>query len=313
MALLTLLIDADIIVHKLCVVSEQEIDWGDEVSTIHADHREMYTLLKRSLSKLKDEVGHGNVKGIFAFSSGNNFRKKLSADYKGNRGSRKPVGFRVMKDYMHQRLDCRTVNGLEADDVLGIMQTSGKLGKTVIVSIDKDLLQIPGDHYNPDTGKWTTVEPVSGYRYHMMQTLCGDRVDNYPGCPGVGDVTASKLLDGSPPEKWWELVLDKYQSRGLTEEDAILQARLAKILQHPDYNAKKKEPFLWVPPGIPTVGSVVTTSPKPAKTSSKRKTAQTEKAASSPSSSKCSPTKATGSTRSASSGKPKSPKKKATQ
>ena len=45
----------------------------------------------------------------------------------------------------------------------------------------------------------------------------------------------------------WATVVKAFESKGLTEEDALLNARLAKILTHEDYDAKRQEPKLWTP------------------------------------------------------------------
>ena len=77
-----------------------------------------------------------------------------------------------------------------------------------------------------------------------MQILTGDRVDGYPGCPGVGEKTADKILKGVDPKDRWEHVVKAYEKKGLDEEDALVQARLAKILQK-EYFDKDGNVVLW--------------------------------------------------------------------
>jgi DNA polymerase-1 len=45
----------------------------------------------------------------------------------------------------------------------------------------------------------------------------------------------------------WDVVLHQFARAGLTAEDALLQARLARILHNDDYDHAKKEPILWTP------------------------------------------------------------------
>ena len=82
----------------------------------------------------------------------------------------------------------------------------------------------------------------------MLQTLTGDNTDNYPGCPGIGPVTGAKVLAGKDTlEEMWEIVVKMYEKKGKTEEDAIIQARLARILRHGDYNWDTEKIKLWTP------------------------------------------------------------------
>ena len=79
---------------------------------------------------------------------------------------------------------------------------------------------------------------------HLYQTLIGDTADNYKGCPGIGSVGAHKILDESPT---WEAVVAAFEKKGLDEEEALLQARVARILRAEDYDFKKKVPKMWTP------------------------------------------------------------------
>jgi DNA polymerase-1 len=93
--------------------------------------------------------------------------------------------------------------------------------------------------------------------WHMLQTLTGDAVDGYKGCPGIGPVGAEKLLNGPAVEGeatydsgdpvLWPRVVAAYEKKKLTEEDALRNARLARILRWDDWDRKKKEPILWSP------------------------------------------------------------------
>lgn len=189
------------------------------------------------------------------------FRYDVLPTYKGNRkATRTPI----LREPLAKRLSEQTtwsvlrVEGLEADDVCGIsagsLQGAG-MREPVVISIDKDLLQIPGWNYNPGVrgkgGRLVEVSGKDGDRYHLYQTLVGDDTDGYVGCPGVGTVKANKLLDAcahlSPGEQWrW--VVEAFRKRGLDEEAALVQARVARILRVEDWDPIKKEHRLWTPP-----------------------------------------------------------------
>ena len=89
------------------------------------------------------------------------------------------------------------VNGQEADDALGIAQTED----TIICSIDKDLLMIPGRHYNFVKDEFQEVTNDSGMRHFYMQCLTGDRSDNIKGIEQIGPKKAEKILTGCITEQ----------------------------------------------------------------------------------------------------------------
>jgi DNA polymerase I len=241
----TLLVDGDLVAHKIASALQEEIDWGDDISSLHCNVEHIKLTFDAAIDNYAKAAKAPRAEVIIAFTGYTNFRKDLYPDYKANRSSRKPVGYRAAKEWILSEYNCKAVESLEADDVLGIMATCGKYKNPIIVSDDKDLLQIPCRVFSPNKGKTTTVTKEDGYRTHMIQTLTGDRTDNYPGCPGVGEITAAKVLDGLMLEDMWPAVVGLFEAKGFTEEDALLQARLAKILQTEDFDRKKRKVKLW--------------------------------------------------------------------
>ena len=82
----------------------------------------------------------------------------------------------------------------------------------------------------------------------MYQTLIGDTVDGYYGCKGIGDKTAKKILGNigeNSLTEMWKKVVETFIAKGFTEDDALLNARMARILHSEDYDFKKKEVKLW--------------------------------------------------------------------
>ena len=130
---------------------------------------------------------------------------------------------------------------LEADDAMGIYATAHP-GNT-IVSPDKDMRQIPGKLYNlTDT---TTITAEEGAKWHMIQTLAGDQTDGYSGVPGIGVKRAETLFNKEGYS--WSTIVKAFEDKGLTENDALLNARLARILTLDDYDTERQEPILWTP------------------------------------------------------------------
>lgn len=244
-------IDADILLYRVCSMVEQAIDWGDDRWTLYADAREAKMAVDSEISVLLDAVGAS--KCVLCFTAERNWRTAVFSDYKANRKSvRKPVCFSAVKSYLINQYDTMTEADLEADDCLGLIATGPKsrwrgCSQVVIVSEDKDLRSVPGWLFNPSSAVMTRISAAEADRFHLYQTLVGDSVDNYGGCPGIGPVKAERLLDASPT---WETVVSAYNDAGVSESDALTQARVARILRHREYNFRTKEITLWKPRSI---------------------------------------------------------------
>jgi len=136
---------------------------------------------------------------------------------------------------------------LEADDVMGIMATEPTDEKRIIVSIDKDMRTIPCKL--SQDGMTVDDVPLKLANYwHMIQTLTGDKTDNYDGIDGVGIKTAEKLImkyTNVSHKDLWDIVQGIYKDKGYTEAEALQQARVAHICRHGDYNKKTGEVKLW--------------------------------------------------------------------
>lgn len=244
----TLLIDGDIVCYEAASAVEQETDWGDDLWTLHSDLAEAKAMV---MAKLLGWQGRYSANLVIAFSDSLNFRKGVYPEYKSNRKSkRKPLAYKALKRWIEGEFITYQRPSLEGDDVLGILATHPTVikGRKIIVSIDKDMKTIPGYVWNTDKDDQPRFydEHEANY-WHMFQTLTGDTTDGYPGCPGMGPVKAEKLLNECPGTDWWLAIVDAYAKKGLTEADALVQARCARILRYTDYDLKKKEVKLWSP------------------------------------------------------------------
>ena len=238
MATRTLLVDGDIVAYKAAVVAETPIDWGDGVWTLHAHEKDVIGSMEEFMSKIIEESGCDKV--ITCLSGDNLYRKDVAPYYKANRkGTRKPMLLKFAKKYLGDKYNGKVEDKLEADDLLGILGSADK--NTVIWSLDKDLLTIPA--YHLIDGKVVEVDQEEADYHFLYQTLVGDSTDNYKGCPTVGDKKANALLEKEGAT--WETVVKAFDSKGLGEEVAIENARLARILRDGEYNFKTKEVTLW--------------------------------------------------------------------
>lgn len=126
-----------------------------------------------------------------------NWRHELYPAYKANRVRPRPRWLNDCKEHLAVQWGGTLGDFVEADDLLGIaMGTVSADLYPFIATIDKDLQQIPGDHYNLVTGSWTHVTVLGGCYNFWRHVLVGDSSDNVPGCPGVGPVKADRLLEG---------------------------------------------------------------------------------------------------------------------
>jgi DNA polymerase-1 len=152
---------------------------------------------------------------------------------------------------------------------MGLWMTDPRKHKDdgIIVSWDKDMRAVPGRFWVPGTDDVETRDETEANLMWMAQALSGDAADGYPGCRNVGVVRAKRIAEASLKEAvkkygtardhelaeemhlqfMWEAVKAEYLKKGQTEDDALTNARLARILRHGDYDLKEKKVRLWVP------------------------------------------------------------------
>jgi len=238
---MSLLIDADYIVYKSCAANETEVDYGEDVIVVTSNFSEVMEMINRELNKIASDLGCFDD-SILYFSSPDNFRKRIDPEYKGHRNRKKPCGYRRAINALKETHTVVVMDGVEADDAIGIKATSEE--GHIICSPDKDMRQIPGSLYDL-TQDVVTITPEMGRRWHFVQTMAGDQTDGYSGIPGIGVKRAEALLDAKGVS--WETVVSAFAEKGLDEDSALMNARLAKILQVTDYDFTHQKPRLWSP------------------------------------------------------------------
>ena len=235
-----LLIDADYIVYKSCAAAETEVDFGNDVILVTSNFSDAYNATQRELTKIKNKFGSFSDMILF-FSDSTNFRKKILPEYKGHRNRKKPCGYKRVIEDLKKEYRVIIKPTLEADDSMGVYAT--KYTGNMIVSPDKDMKQIPGKLYNFD--EVFTVSKEEGAKWHLIQSCAGDQTDGYSGVPGIGVKRAESLFNEHGYS--WKTVIKAFTDKGLTEEDALVNARLARILTVDDYDFDKLQPKLWSP------------------------------------------------------------------
>ncbi len=309
----TLLIDGDVVAYIAAsaaqrLITEPRID-AFGYAWAFASLPEGKAIVDNHLARLK--AGLGGTSMRIALSDRDNWRREVLPSYKANRtGLDRPLLLADLKDYLREGYGAESLPYLEADDVLGIWATNpeyvnhcdtcGDSGFTgprdyggvcsdcggqsvyvqdaIVVGRDKDFKSIPGRHhflgdYTSDRMRVTEVSEWEATRNHLIQSLAGDRIDGYAGCPGLGMERAAKIIDspvrlvpkdgvitagknkGQPVTRWfqeptddyWACIVSHYRKAGMTEADALVTARVAKILHHEDYDMGTGRVTLWTP------------------------------------------------------------------
>lgn len=255
----TALIDGDTLIFAASSATQYDTQFDPQTYILWGNLSEAQSILSREIRKIEEDLGADET--IVALSHELRFRPSVMPDYKSNRsGSRKPVTYHALRQWVRETYRTYEKPYLEGDDVLGILATHPKVvtGEKIIVAIDKDLNTIPGPHYNYANEEFYEVSEEEADLFFLKQALMGDTTDGYKGCPGVGPKTADKILQaeidrctdlGTYPtiQDFWSVIVQTYESKGLTEEDALMNARVARICRCRDYDYQKNEVILWTP------------------------------------------------------------------
>ncbi len=202
------------------------------------------TMLNKLLSKKVPDFG-----AVIFDPPGGSFRQRESADYKANR-ERMPGDLSSQLALIDEavkafKFPILRITDFEADDVIAtIAKRAEALGhQVIIVSGDKDFSQLLSDKVSMfdgmreimyDPGLVKKKFGVTPELFVDYQALCGDKIDNIPGVPGIGGKTATKLLEeyGSLDGILENLENIKGKAGNLItehKESALLSRRLAKL------------------------------------------------------------------------------------
>lgn len=183
----------------------------------------------------------------------NNFRKEINPQYKANRDDTpRPQWLEVCREFLITDWGAKVTDGYEADDALGMAQTE----TSIICSLDKDLLMIPGRHYQWDIsgktasgGTWEKpatfydISKEEGLNRFWTQMIVGDKTDNIFGIAGLGPVKAAKALANIEGDTLEELDAQYHQVVSRLYNDDIRlhsNASCLWIMQH--------ETDIWLSP-----------------------------------------------------------------
>ena len=229
------------------------------------------TQIASIISEARTELKVPSMNVEMYLSGPDNFRYKIAtiAPYKGDRPP-PPVHYQTVRDYLTHRWAAMVVTGIEADDRVSIRCRELAADRTlfVLATIDKDLDQVPGLHYDYKNHVFYTVDEWDAEWMFWRQCISGDSTDNIPGCYKIGEGKAVKLLETwvedfkTDPmenrEEWrryvWQRIVSLYVTtmvkypdrypKGMTAEAAALETARLVFMQH-------YEGQLWNSPGVP--------------------------------------------------------------
>lgn len=162
------------------------------------------------MRRLIKDYPHSQIAVIFD-AKGKTFRDDMFAEYKANRppmpDDLRPQVQPILDIVQAMGLPLLVVEGVEADDVIGTLarQATEQKCDVVISTGDKDMAQLVNEHVTLVNTMTETVLDIPGvtekygFGPELMidyLALMGDKVDNIPGVPGVGEKTAQGLIQG---------------------------------------------------------------------------------------------------------------------
>jgi len=165
--------------------------------------------LKTSVAGFIEHVENDDV--TLYMQGKDNFRKEIAKilPYKGNRPP-KPALYDAVREYAVNYLGAILVDVMEAEDRVAIEYNLDP-ENSVFCAVDKDCLQVPGLHYDPQKKTTRVISPLEGNRRLFSQILTGDRIDNILGIPGLGDKAAERLTEGVRTfRQGWGVVKEQY-------------------------------------------------------------------------------------------------------
>lgn len=207
---------------------------------------ECLSLVKTVLDKIKAKFPDYENQRIILSNDGPTFRHRLAtiSNYKGTRSKDRPAHYASIRSYLFDTCAAELAGpGLESDDTISVLSSISGNREKVVVSLDKDLDQIPGLHYNWVKEETYEIDKRQACLNLYSQILSGDPTDNIRGIEGIGPVKAHQMLkDCTGVRDCWETVLRAYTSKygELGKDYAIETARLCYLL--------RKEGEVWQPP-----------------------------------------------------------------
>jgi DNA polymerase I len=173
------------------------------------------------------EQNYNVVKWHVFVKGKNNFRYKIYPEYKKRRPEKHPI-IDVLNQYLVDEFGAIESHNAESDDyVYSYSQLPEYQGRVVMCSVDKDLRQIPGIHYDYQKNKFITVDNETAKYNLAVQMIMGDAADCIPGLRGYGPKKAENLIKkGMTKYQYIKVILNEYRKNCKSPEEAKELVRL---------------------------------------------------------------------------------------
>jgi len=249
------LIDADTLIYTSClniqeenyIMPDDEIDELKEQGFVVDENKGIYFSIdieeafRRAEEKLEtilEKTGCIMYELHFTGNQKNSFRYQFYKDYKANRRDFiPPAGLQQLKELFLERRNSFIHHKWEADDIV-VYKKNKMPDNYILVAVDKDVLNtVEGKHFNyyesikhNKKQKWVEVSAKQARMWPYYQCIIGDTSDNIIGPKGIGPKRALKFINEDMTEKeLWAGVVKAYESKGLTEFDAIVNMNLVNM------------------------------------------------------------------------------------
>ncbi len=255
------ILDGDLILFRAAAAVQAVYRWDNGAESISASFPKAQEKAREFIHQYARDVEADRVVLALSDPSSRYWRHQVLPSYKSSRtGVKKPVLCRNLREWAEDEFECEWRPLAEGDDILSILVTHKEKyapDRKVAVTVDHDALQMPGLLFRPHRRKEGIIEITleQADRAHLVQALAGDAGDCYFGVPGVGPAKAEKILDGWLPKGGhhtgtaWQRIVAAYERAGMSEAEALVQARVARILRADEYHQALGFK-LWSPDGL---------------------------------------------------------------
>lgn len=253
--MMRILIDGDIIKYRVGFASQHTYYWVEDIRFDDAKTANAYIKehglslenrtpeievdpidhclhsVKVVMQRIQDKYPHGQMEVYFSCPTEDNWRTQFYPEYKANRKDmRRPEHYEAIGDYMEHMYPCNRGKTTEADDEIAIRAAMLRgNSEFVVVTIDKDMDQIEGLHYNWVNDEEYEIGEIEARRAVAIQAIAGDSTDNIKGIPKWGPAAAQVWLEQCPLDNPFDITLAAYREV-YDEVEALYRATLNTAL-----------------------------------------------------------------------------------
>lgn len=221
-------IDGDILLYRIGFSCQKQEEGEIIAEPSYVAQGRMDALLESIFSRLLPE------KSTIWLSGDSNFRYAVYPEYKATRADKKkPVHYDYLKNYLVHKIGAEVADGIEADDAIAMSMQED----TICVSIDKDMYQLSGLHYNFVKDELFFQDELSAKLSFWGQMLTGDTIDNIKGIKGIGPVKAYRALELCTTELEMRAVVEEMYKKefgSVWEEKFIVNGTCLWLLREPN-------------------------------------------------------------------------------